>query len=167
MNKKPWLIFAGVIIIAIAFLYLIYFELTQNTQLLWKTYSDDLISFKYPQHLVDYKEIKGSRYLCSKPNKQGLVDCISYEFKDSLFDKENIKTTGGVLPQEYLITTIFGDKEFLAYGDGDAAVFDYTYIYELPDNAGYYEISFLSNDFSGWNIDRDLKTVLSSVSFSN
>lgn len=167
MRKQPLFIFIGIIILSIAFLYVIYFELTQNTQLFWKTYSDQLISFKYPQHLVDSKEIKGARYLCSKPNKQGLDDCISYEFKDSPFDKENIKTTGGPLPQEYLITTIFGDKKFLAYGDGDAAVFYYAYIYELPDNTGYYEISFLSNDFSGWNIDRDLKTVLSSISFSN
>ena len=167
MHKRPWLIFIGIIIISISFLYVVYYELTQNTQLFWKTYSDHLISFRYPQHLINSKEIKGARYLCSKPNKQGLDDCISYEFKDSPFDKENIRTTGGPLPQENLIAPTLGDKKFLAYGDGDAAVFSYTYIYELPDNVGYYEISFLSNDFSGWNIDRDLKTVLSSISFSN
>lgn len=167
MKKQPLFIFVGIIILSIAFIYVIYFELTQNTQLFWKTYSDSLVNFKYPSNLDRSQEIKGVKYLCSKSNKQGLDDCISFEFKNAPFDKNNIRTTGGPLPQEYLYTKIFGDKEFLAYSDGDAAVFSYSYIYELPGNTGYYELTFLSNDFSNWKIDRDIQTVLSSISFSN
>lgn len=166
MRKQPLFVFVGIIILSIAFLYVIYFELTQNTQLFWKTYSDSLVNFKYPSNLDRSQEIKGVQYLCSKSNKQGLDDCISYEFKDVPFDKDNIKTTGGPLLQEYLSIKIYDSKKFLAYSDGDAAVFKYTYIYELPDNTGYYEMTFLSNDFSKWKIDKDIKTVLSNISFS-
>lgn len=144
---------------------MVYYELTQNTQLFWKTYSDNSISFQYPPNFVNSKEIKEATYLCSELNKQGLDDCISYKYISSPFDINSIRTTGGPLPQGDLRTKTFNGKQFLAYLDGDATVFKYSYIHEVPDQSGYYEISFLSNDFSKWKIDQDINQVLSGISF--
>ena len=142
-----------------------YFVVDEYTTLFWKMYVDDSITLRYPKRFSDNKEYSGEKYFCTKDNRQGLNDCISYKFESKQFDRNNIRTVGGTLAQEDLHTIEISDKKFLLYSDGDAAYYSYTFVYELTDKVGYYEIYFQTNTMSKWNINRDINAILSKINF--
>lgn len=159
-----------ILVISVATIFLVvigYLAINKYTTVLWKTYSDEEISFRYPSKFANYVVSDGEKISCKRDNKQGLDDCISFKFERKPFDKNNIRTTGGTLPQEQLVSQNIGGKKFLIYADGDAAFYTYYYIYELTDKSGYYKLNFLTNTFSSWDMNRDITRILSSVEFKN
>lgn len=163
LMKKKYVV-AGISLVSLLALLGIAYLIYDGSTLFWVKYEDDEFSFSRPSSFNQIKKFKKSKYFCTKPDRRGLDSCISVEKLEGKYHPTEQRTTGGYLTDEDLSSVNVSGRNYKVYSDGDAAYYQYIYIYQ-PDDSAYYKVGFHTNTYSHWKIYRDTKTILSQIEF--